>query len=86
MEARPQGAPPYHGDLGRLSRNSQRPMGEVTNGPAEHRVTRLELVEQLANRRRPHEVERHVAVHAGQCSQMWRQRDPYHDSVCTSTQ
>src|SRR5262245_34683329 len=57
----------------------------ITDRPAQHRVARLERVEDRTLRDATIDVERHLAVDARQLAQMRRENDPDHGSVCTST-
>ena len=57
----------------------------IANRSAQHRIPRLERVENCARRRGAIDAQLHLAAHAGEGAQMLRQDDPDHVSVCTST-
>ena len=58
----------------------------IADRAAQHRVARLERVEDRALRGLPVDVERHLAVDAGQRAEVEGQHDPDHGSVWTSTE
>src|SRR5208282_5497154 len=57
----------------------------IANRPPQHRITGFERVKHRALRDRTIDFERHLAAGVRQRSQMLRQYDPDHGSVCTST-
>src|SRR5262245_4777471 len=61
------------------------PGGVVADGPAQHRIGRLERVEHGARGGRALDVQLHLTVDAGEGPQMRREHDPDHGSVCAST-
>ena len=58
----------------------------IANRPAQHGITGLKRIEHRPLRERSLDFERHLAAHVRQRSQMLREYDADHGSVCTSTE
>ena len=58
----------------------------IADRPAQHRIAGLERIEHRALRDRALDLERHLAADMRQRSQMLREYDANHGSVCTSTE
>src|SRR5579859_1796304 len=58
----------------------------VTDRSGQHRISRLESVEDRALRRLALHFEFYLPADLGQCSQVGRKRDANHDRVWTSTE
>ena len=58
----------------------------ITNSPAQHGIVSLERVEHRAKRGRTCDFDRHLVADVRQSSQMLREYDANHGSVCTSTE
>src|SRR3954451_1271329 len=58
----------------------------IANGPTQHRIARLERVEDRASRHVAINLELHIPTHARERSQVCRQHNHNHVSVWTSTE
>lgn|ERR1700733_10705497 len=61
------------------------PRNLIANRPAQHGIASLKRVKHRRQRDRSYDFELHFAPCMCQCSQMLREYDPDHSSVCTST-